>query len=149
MSIKTFFGKQQLFCVSCLLILILFVIPKLSKAQNPNEDPDEQSYLAAQAQANQSAVGQGFFQTLANLMVKRNESMIIGMIQEVDLEKKTIKILNQTVFFNSETTILGGTKGLPGIKANQIVMLTVQEKDSKFIAVEVFKMPKSSRKALQ
>ncbi|MBI4853086.1 MAG: hypothetical protein HY819_14945 [Acidobacteria bacterium] len=141
MNMRKISLKGCSFLASSLLILMFLCSPTLSKAQNPN-DFDDEDYLAKQA----STVGQGILQTLANLMVKRNEAVIMGIIQEVNQEKKTIKILNQTVFFDSDTTLLGGTKGLPGIKANQIVIITVQERDSKLMAVEVFKMPKSSRK---
>lgn len=143
MNMRKISLKGYSFLASSLLILMFLCFPTLSKAQNPS-DFDDEDYLAKQAST--TPVGQGILQTLANLMVKRNEAVIMGIIQEVDREKKTIKILNQTVFFDSDTTLLGGTKGLPGIKANQIVIITVQERDSKLMAVEVFKMPKSSRK---
>lgn len=142
------FSKHKTLFMAYLLMLVLFCFSTLSKAQSQDPSLDDQEYLTEQKQAAQTPTGQGILQTLANLMVKRNEAAIMGIIQEVNLEKKTIKILNQTIAFNSETTLLGGTKGMTGLKANQIVIVTVQEVDSKLTAVEIFKMPKSSRKPL-
>jgi hypothetical protein len=146
MKTKNFSSKGNALFIGSLLALLLFCFPTFSNAQSPSQTPDDQDYLATQSA--QAPVGQGILQTLANLMVKRNEAVIMGIIQEVNLEKKTLKILNQTITFNSETTLLGGTKGMTGLKANQIVIITVQEMDSKLTAVEIFKMPKSSRKPL-
>jgi hypothetical protein len=143
MRAKSFIFKSLF--VSSFFLFTLMCFPSVSNAQSNDQGVEEDTYLEAQSNA---PVAQGFLQTLANLMVKRNEAMIMGTIEEVDLEKKTLKILGQTVFFTSETTLLGGTRGLPGLKAKQIIILTVQQKDSKLIAVEIFKMPKSSRKPL-
>lgn len=129
--------KASFFFTSIALLLIFF-LPTINKAQTPD----------ASSTSTQTPTGKGVMETLSNLMVKRNQAVLMGVVQEVNLEKHTIKILDQTIDVTTETSFLGGTKGLAGLKVNRVIIITVQNIDSKLKAVEIFKMPNSSYKAL-
>ncbi len=141
---KNFVGKQPAIFCSILLTLALFFLPIVGKGQNPVEVTDNEEYLAEQN--GKTLAGKGVLTTLSKLMVKRSQAVMMGVIEDVNSEKLSIQLLGQKIILNNETTLIGISKGFAGLKAGQIVIVTVQNIDSKLTAVEVFKLPKSSRK---
>lgn len=145
MYTKVFSRKQQTVFCSFLLALLLFCLPAIGKGQNPIQVPDDEEEYSAK-QANSNPAGKGVLATLSNLMVKRNQAVMMGVIEDISSEKLSIQMLGQKIMLNNQTNLIGLSKGFTGLKTGQIVIVTVQNIDSKLTAVEIVKLPKSSRK---
>jgi hypothetical protein len=70
----------------------------------------------------------------------------MGAIQKIDLDNNSITLLNQQVTIDEDTVFLGKLTSLADLKTGRTIMVTAQVSNDKITALEIYRMPKPTKK---
>ena len=123
------------------VLTIVLLFPMLGYAQLQR---DENGNNPLQTRAKSKP--RGLLNPLFNWASDDSHGILMGAIQKIDLDNNSITLLNQQVTIDEDTVFLGKLTSLADLKTGRTIMVTAQVSNDKITALEIYRMPKPTKK---